>query len=281
MKAIPFDYVVDSVEKLVMETNYRLPGDVLKAIEKAREMETSDLAISILDQIIENADIASSELLPLCQDTGAAVFFVDIGDGVYVDGAGIETAINEGTRRGYKNGALRMSMVSDPLRRKNTQDNTPAVIHFKIVNGESLILYFCPKGGGCENISRLAMLSPGEGKKGIIDFVIETIRIGGGKPCPPLIVGVGIGGNFEYSALLSKRSLLRTIGERNSDPYFSDLEKELFGKINALGIGPMGLGGDSTALEVFIETAPCHIASMPVAVNIQCHSARHGKILIS
>lgn len=277
MKTIPFNSIVDAVEKLVMETNYNLPDDVLGALMQARERETSLLAVSILDQIIENADIASSEFLPICQDTGVAVFFADIGDMVYVDGAGLEAAINEGTRRGYKNGALRMSMVKDPLRRDNTGDNTPSIIHCKIVKGEKLTLYFCPKGAGCENMSRLAMLSPGEGRKGAIDFVIETIRKGGGKPCPPLVVGVGMGGNFEYSALLSKRSLLRTIGERNDDPYLADLENELLEKINALGIGPMGLGGVSTVLDVFVETAPCHIASIPVAVNIQCHAARHGK----
>jgi len=278
MKTVPFDSVVNAVEKLVMETNYTLPDDVLGALKQARENETSLLAISILDQIIENANIASSELLPICQDTGIAVFFVDIGDKVYVDGEGIEAAINEGTRRGYKNGALRMSMVKDPLRRENTGDNTPAIVHCKIVKGRRINLHFCPKGGGCENTSTIAMLSPGEGRQGAIDFVIETIRKGDGKPCPPLIVGVGIGGNFEYSALLSKRSLLRTVGERNDDSYLADMENELLGKINALGIGPMGLGGVSTALDVFVESAPCHIASMPVAVNIQCHAARHGKI---
>jgi len=277
MKTVPFDSVVDAVEKLVIETNYNLPDDVLGALKKASGNETSLLAISILDQIIENADIASSELLPICQDTGLALFFIDIGDKVYVDGAGLEAAINEGTRRGYKNGALRMSMVKDPLRRDNTGDNTPATIHCRILKGEGFTMHFCPKGAGCENMSSLAMLSPGDGRQGAIDFVIETIRKGGGNPCPPVIIGVGIGGNFEYSAFLSKRSLLRTVGERNRDPYLADIENELLEKINALGIGPMGLGGVSTVLDVFVETAPCHIASMPVAVNIQCHAARHGK----
>jgi fumarate hydratase subunit alpha len=251
---------------------------VCDALKYAQKKETSSRAASILDNIIENAGIASDELLPICQDTGVAVFFADIGDRVFVDGGGIEAAINEGTRRGYKNGALRMSMVKGPLQRQNTGDNTPAIIHYNIVKGEKFTLYFCPKGAGCENMSRLAMLSPGDGRKGIFEFIIETIRIAGGKPCPPLIVGVGMGGNFEYSALLSKRSLLRAVGERNSDPYLAEMEVELFEKINALGIGPMGLGGDSTVLDVFVESFPCHIASMPVAVNIQCHAARHGKI---
>ena len=280
MKTIPFDSVVDSIENLVMQTNYKLPDDVLKALVQARELESSERTVSIFDQIIENASIASSEHVPICQDTGVAVFFADVGEGLSVDGGGIEAAIQEGTRRGYTNGGLRMSMVKDPLRRQNTKDNTPAIIHFNIVKGEGLTVYFCPKGGGCENMSRLAMLTPGDGKDGIVRFVVETIRQGGGKPCPPVIVGVGIGGNFEYSAHLSKRSLLRTVGERNPDPFYADLEQELLEKINCLGIGPMGLGGNTTALDVFIEAFPCHIASMPVAVNIQCHAARHGKTVL-
>jgi fumarate hydratase subunit alpha len=278
MRSVPFNTVVNAVETMVQEANYNLPGDVLDALKRARAKEVSSQAVYILDQIIENAVIASSYSLPLCQDTGAAVFFVDIGDEVYIDGDGLEVAVNEGTRRGYKNGGLRMSMVSDPLHRLNTGDNTPAVIHVKLVKGEQFTIYFCPKGGGCENMSRLAMLSPGEGRKGVVDFVVETVLAGGGKPCPPLIAGVGIGGNFEYAAILSKRSLLRAVGGRNSDPYFAELEMELIEKINNLGIGPMGLGGTSTVLDVFVESAPCHIASLPVAVNIQCHSARHKKI---
>ena len=278
MRIIPFDTVVESVARLVTETNYKLPGDVLERLVSFKEKETSPLAVSILDQIIENAHIAAAELLPLCQDTGSAVFFVDAGDNVLVESPGLNAAINEGTRTGYRDGGLRMSIVEDPLERSNTGDNTPAIIHYNIIPGETLSVFFCPKGGGCENMSRLAMLSPGDGRDGIIDFVLETVCNGGGKPCPPIIVGVGIGGNFESSAILAKRTLFRTPGERNSVPYLAELEEELLEKINALGIGPMGLGGCTTALEVFVETAPCHIASLPVAVNIQCHSARHGKI---
>ncbi len=280
MKIIPYSSIVESVAGLVAETNCKLPDDVLHGIISMRERETSSLAVSVLDQIIENAHIASTELLPLCQDTGAAVFFIDAGDMVRVDGAGLEAAINEGTRKGYKNGGLRMSIVDDPLRRRNTGDNTPAVIHYRITPGETLTITVCPKGGGCENMSRLAMLSPGEGREGICDFVVDTVRLGGGKPCPPLIAGVGVGGNFESSALLAKRSLLRTVGERNSDPFYAEMERELLDKINDLGIGPMGLGGSFTALDVFVESAPCHIATMPVAVNIQCHAARHGEIVL-
>lgn len=278
MRNIGFDYIVESVEKLVVETNCFLPGDVFNSIKKARGKEDSRYACFFLDQIIANAEIAASESLPLCQDTGVAVFFVDMGMDVYVESPGINEAINEGVRRGYKNGGLRLSMVKDPLRRENTGDNTPAVIHYKPVAGDKITVYFCPKGGGCENMSRLKMLSPGEGRKGVVDFVLETVSAGGGKPCPPIIAGIGLGGNFEYSAILSKRALLREIGRRNPDSFIAELETELLEKINSLGIGTMGIGGKTTALDVFVETSPCHIASMPVSVNIQCHSARHGKI---
>lgn len=278
MRIIRFNTVVDALVRLVVDTNYRLPDDVLERIIHMREQETSARAVSILDQIIENARIAAEELLPLCQDTGLAVYFVSLGEQVCVDGDGLEAAIQEGTRRGYREGGLRMSVVDDPLHRRNTGDNTPALIHYALSPGDALTISFCPKGAGCENMSMLAMLSPGEGRQGIIDFVLETVSIGGGRPCPPVIVGVGIGGNFELSALIAKRAILRTVGERNSNPDYAELEEELLDKINALGIGPMGLGGHTTALEVFVDTAPCHIASLPVAVNIQCHSARHGKI---
>jgi fumarate hydratase subunit alpha len=278
MKIIPYHTLVNRIAELIAGTVRILPVDVLDAITRMRANETSPLAVSILDQIIENADIASRELLPLCQDTGTAVFFVDIGEDVRVEAPGFDAAFQEGTRKGYSEGSLRMSMVRDPLCRVNTGDNTPAIVHCRMVPGERLKVTFCPKGGGAENMSRLAMLSPGEGRKGVVEFVTDTVRIGGGRPCPPVIVGVGLGGDFEVSAILSKRALLRKIGERNKDAFYASLEEETLEKINALGIGPMGLGGRSTALEVFIETAPCHIACLPIAVNIQCHSARHGKI---
>ncbi len=278
MKKIPFDKLVKAVEKLVVETNYNLPADVLESLCLARDTEHAATAASILEGIVENAAIAAGEQLPLCQDTGVAVFFADTGDNVQVGGDGLIAAIQEGTRRGYMSGGLRMSMVSDPIRRQNTGDNTPAIIHCRTEPGDRLRISFCPKGGGCENMSRLAMLSPGDGEAGIRDFVIETVRAGGGRPCPPLLVGIGIGGDFEYSAIIAKRSLLRSIGDRHPDTFYADMEQELCEEINRLGIGPMGLGGATTVLDVFIEVHPCHIASLPVAVNIQCHSARHGTI---
>ena len=279
MRTIPYDQVVDAVAKLAMNTNYNLPKDVLDRLIEMRNEETAPLAISILDQIIANAGIARECELPLCQDTGVSVVFADIGEEARVDGGGLEAAVNEGVRRGYRDGGLRNSMVRDPLRRENTGDNTPAIMHLRLTGGDRLRIRFCPKGGGCENMSRLAMLTPGEGREGIVRFVTETVRAGGGRPCPPLVVGVGIGGNFERAALIAKEAVLRTIGERHPDPFYADLERELLDSINTLGIGPMGFGGRTTALEVFAEAAPCHIASMPVAVNIQCHSARHGEIL--
>jgi len=280
IRTVRYAAIVEAVEGLVEEANYHLPGDVLDRIKSFRRRETLPRAAAVLDQIVENARIASTEELPLCQDTGTAVFFVDIGERAHVASPGLEEAIQEGTRRGYEAGKLRMSIVRDPLRRENTGDNTPAVIHLRIVSGDRVRITFCPKGGGCENMSRLAMLTSGQGRAGIVDFVVETVRIGGGKPCPPLVVGVGIGGNFETAPLIAKRALLRTIGERNVDRYYSDLEEELLETVNALGIGPMGLGGLTTALDVFVDAAPCHIASMPVAVNIQCHSARHKTVII-
>lgn len=280
MRVISYDTVVDTVRALVLETSYRLPDDVVARLASMRTRETASRAAAILDQILENAEIASRDRIPLCQDTGTAVFFVDSGKDICVDGEGLSSAINEGMRRGYADGGLRMSLVRDPLRRVNTGDNAPAYIHLREMSGDRLSISFCPKGGGCENMSRLAMLTPGEGREGIMAFVIDTVGSGGGRPCPPVVVGVGIGGTFEYSAIIAKRSLLRTLGERHPDPFYREMEEELFAKINALGIGPMGLGGDTTALDVFVEAAPCHIASMPVAVNIQCHSARHGTVVL-
>lgn len=280
MRTVEYEKIVNAVEKLVIETSYNLPKDVLGAIIKAKELEISDIALSIFEQIIENAYIASHDELPICQDTGVAVFFVGIGTDAYIEKPGIDEAVNKGMKQGYRNGALRMSMVKDPFRRQNTGDNSPAIIHYYYIDGDNIEIHFCPKGGGCENMSRIAMLSPGQGREGAIDFIIDTVRTAKGKPCPPIILGIGIGGNFEYSAILSKRALLRKIGERNTDKYLADMEVELLEKINSLGIGPMGLGGKTTALDVFIETAPCHIASMPVAVNIQCHAARHGSVTL-
>ena len=278
MRVLSYDTVVSAVRQLIMETNYNLPWDIVSALRDARESETSEPAGSILDQIIQNADVARGERLPLCQDTGVAVFFADVGVDVQVNGAGMSDAVQAGTRSGYADGLLRKSIVRDPFRRENTGDNTPAIIHCRQVPGDKLTLLYCPKGGGCENMSRLAMLTPGDGRIGVVDFVVETVRLGGGRPCPPLVIGVGVGGDFEYAPQIAKRSLFRKVGERNPDNYLAALETELLERINGLGIGPMGLGGAVTALDVFVETAPCHIASFPVAVNIQCHSARHSRV---
>lgn len=276
MKIISSAELVTALAELINDTSRFLPPDVCAALTDARDREQGEPARTILSQIVENAAIAAEDRLPLCQDTGIAVFFVDMGEEVRVDGAGIGAAIGEATRRGYLDGALRTSIVRDPFRRANTGDNTPPIVHYRVVPGDRLRIWHCPKGGGCENMSRLVMLSPGEGREGAINFVVDTVRNGGGKPCPPVVVGVGIGGDFEYSAILAKRALLRKLGERNPDSYYAGMERELLTKINALGIGPMGLGGGTTALDVFVEAAPCHIASLPVAVNIQCHSNRHG-----
>lgn len=276
MRTIPFNTVVDTVAALVVETCCVLPDEVVVSLKSMRTMESSQLGASIIDSIIENAQIAADDRLPLCQDTGVSVYFIESGRDVYVDGAGLREAVQEGTRRGYRDGGLRMSIVEDPLRRKNTGDNTPAIIHETVVPGDSMVIRFCPKGGGCENMSRLAMLSPGEGRDGVVDFIVRSVAEAGGRPCPPLVLGVGIGGDFEYSAILSKRALFRRIGERHGDPYYADLERDLFTAVNKLGVGPMGLGGSTTVLDVFVEVAPCHIASLPVALNIQCHSDRHG-----
>lgn len=280
MKKISTQQITEAVKRLCMEANYFLGDDIIQAIKKAEKIEESPTGKEIIKQILENASIAREEKLPLCQDTGLAVVFLELGQEVAVIGGELYQAINEGVGQGYKEGYLRKSIVEDPLRRKNTGDNTPAVIHTEIVPGDSLKIIVAPKGCGSENMSGIKMLAPGEGIKGVEDFVVDRVSRSGGNPCPPIIVGVGIGGTFEKSALLAKRALLRTLGLRNPDPFYADLEKRLLEKINNLGIGPMGLGGRITALDLFIETYPCHIAGLPVAVNIQCHSARHKEAML-
>lgn len=267
--------ISDTVARLSKEANYDLEADVRKALEKGAAEEESGIGREIFKQLLENADIACSEKLPICQDTGLAIIFVDLGQDAHVTGASLEDAINAGVRRGYGEGYLRKSVLGDPLRRVNTKDNTPAVIHTRIVPGDALKLWVVPKGGGSENMSKIAMLKPADGVEGVKSFVVEAVRVASANPCPPIIVGIGIGGSFEQCAMLAKRSLLREIGSVHADPFYADLENALLGEINNLGIGPMGLGGRVTALAVHIETAPCHIASLPVAVNINCHAARH------
>jgi len=263
-----------------METNYYLGDDVVEALKKALEVEESPIGKEIINQILENSYIARKEKVAMCQDTGFTVVFLELGQDVNIIGGNFYEAVNEGVRQGYREGYLRKSIVSDPLERKNTGDNTPAVIHTKIVPGDKLKIIIAPKGGGSENMSEVKMMAPAQGIQGVEDFVVDKVSRSGGNPCPPVIVGVGIGGTFEKCASLAKQALLRTLGLRNPNPFYADLEKRLLEKINCLGIGPMGLGGRVTALDVFIETFPCHIASLPVAVNLQCHSARHKELVI-
>ena len=279
MKVIKLSEVRDRIKNLVQEANFELQDDVLKVIKEMQKKEESPAGKEVFNQMLQNAQIAREEKLGLCQDTGLAVFFVELGEDVRLNkDDGLESlrdAITEGTRLGYTEGYLRKSVVEDPVRRKNTGTNTPAYIHWELVPGDVFKLTFIAKGGGAENMSAIRMFPPAAGLEGIEDFVVETADKGGSNPCPPIIVGVGVGGNFEYSALLAKKALLRRpLGSHNPDPFYADMEKRLLEKINNLGIGPQGMGGRVTALAVHVESFPCHIASMPAAVNIQCHSHR-------
>lgn len=276
MRELNVDIITNTVERLCIESNYFLPQDVKKAIEEAVIKEESPIGKDTLLYILKNQEIAGRNRVPICQDTGLAVFFIELGQDLRLVGGDFNEAINEGVRRGYKNGYLRKSTVDDPIfLRKNTGDNTPAIIHTTIVKGDKLKITIAPKGGGSENMSALRMLTPSDGVKGIKEFIVETVERAGSNPCPPVIVGVGIGGTVEMTALIAKKALLRTLGEHNSNPEVAKLENELLEEINNLGIGPQGFGGRITALAVNIETFPAHLASMPVAVNIQCHAARH------
>lgn len=278
MRTIQTTEIIEKVRKLCINAAYYLEDDVVAAIRSAVKAEESPLGKSSLGQIIENFEIAGKEDLPICQDTGIAVFFVEYGREAHINGP-LEEAINEGVRQGYKDGYLRKS-VCHPLTRLNTNDNTPAIIHISMTEGDKIKIKLAPKGAGSENMSKLAMLKPADGIDGIKKFVVETVKNAGGNPCPPIIVGVGIGGNFEKCAILSKKALLRHIGSPNPDNALRELEQNLHTAINNLGIGTMGFGGTVTALAVHIEAHPCHIASLPVAVNIQCHASRHKEVLI-
>jgi fumarate hydratase subunit alpha len=280
MRNISSDEITSAVKKLCMDSNYFLGDDVVEAVRKSLDKEESPLGKEILNQILENAEIARKEQMPLCQDTGLTAIFVELGSEVHIEGLTLESAIQEGIGQGYEEGYLRKSIVEDPLRRKNTGDNTPGVISIRIVEGDKIKITVLPKGGGSENMSAIKMLKPSDGEDGVKNFIVETVRIAGGNPCPPIIVGVGIGGSFDKCAYLAKKSLLREVGSVHSDPYYAEMEKELLERINNTGIGPQGLGGRITALAVHIEAHPCHIASLPVAVNTQCHSARHKEIII-
>lgn len=278
MRELHVSEITQALRRLAVEANTELGQDVLDAFERFKEAEESPTGCSILEQLTENACLARSEKMPLCQDTGFAVVFVELGQEVHLVGGDLNQAVHEGVRRGYDEGCLRKSIVADPLRRKNTGDNTPAVIHLKLVPGDRVRLTFAPKGGGSENMSGVAMLKPADGVEGVKKFVLQRVSDAGPNPCPPTVVGVGIGGTFEIAAYLSKVALLRPLGQRHPDPYYAALETELLTSVNRLGIGPAGLGGTTTSLDVHVEVHPCHIASLPVAVNIQCHSARHKEV---
>ena len=280
MKEIRTDAIIDAVRRITIEASYDLGQDVIDAVKKARAVDESPVARGILDQVLANAEIAKNEQAPMCQDTGYAVLFVDLGQDVHVVGGDFNDALNEGIRQGYKDGFLRKSVLSDPIERKNTGDNTPAIVHVNIVPGDKMHIIMAPKGGGSENMSEVKMMKPSDGIEGVKDFVIDRVRRSGGNPCPPVIVGVGIGGTFEKVAFLAKKSLLREVGNRNPNKFYADLELELLEKVNKLGIGPQGLGGTTTALDVHVEVHPCHIASLPVAVNTQCHAARHKEVTL-
>ena len=274
LREVSAERVTEAVARLAIKANIDLDVKVEEAIRTARQTEPSPVGQEILDQLIENAALARSENLPICQDTGLAVVFVEIGQDVHVAGS-LEDAINEGVRRGYIDGYLRKSVVRDPIDRVNTQDNTPAIIHYEIVPGDRLKITVAPKGIGSENMSRLYMLKPAQGIEGIEQAVLETVRLAGPNACPPMVIGVGVGGNFEKCAYLAKKALLRRIGDPSKDPFWAAEEARLLEKVNETGIGPQGFGGSTTALWLAIETYPTHIGGMPVAVNINCHVARH------
>jgi len=278
MKEIQFDTIMDKVAQTCIEANCLLGDDVVQAFKDGLKVEESPAGKDILNQLLDNEQIARKEMMPICQDTGWAVVWLKVGSGVRVQGGELYDAIQQGVAKGYKDGYLRKSIVEDPLRRKNTGTNTPAIIYTDIVPGDVLEITVQPKGGGSENMSEVKMLSASDGAEGIQKFVVDRVARSKANPCPPVIVGVGIGGTFEKCAMLAKHSLLRKIGSTHPDPFYAAMEKELLDRVNKLGIGPQGLGGRVTALAVFIEAFPCHIATMPCAVNINCHAARHQSI---
>jgi fumarate hydratase subunit alpha len=279
MKIVQSFYLIEAVRRLFIEANCELPTDVCRRIKECRQNETETLAQDTLDQIIANFELASERRMPICQDTGMACVFVEIGSSVHIEGD-IAEAVNEGVRRACIEGYLRASVVSDPLERKNTLDNTPAMLYIDITEGDEVRVTVAPKGFGSENMSRIAMLSPSDGVEGVEAFVVETVKKAGPNPCPPIVVGVGIGGNFDKVALLAKKALLRPLGQGNAAPFYAELETRLLEKINALDIGPAGFGGKTTALAVAVEVMPTHIAGLPVAVNINCHVSRHASEVI-
>jgi fumarate hydratase subunit alpha len=279
MREITVSVISETIEKLCIQACYHLGDDVKKLLIEAQEKEESPFGSQILGQILDNIDASQEEQLPLCQDTGMAVVFLEIGQDVHIIGGSLAEAVNEGVRRGYTKGYLRKSVLS-PLKRVNTGDNTPAIIHTEIVEGDQLKITISPKGFGSENMSSLAMLKPADGIEGVKKFVLDTVTKAGANPCPPIILGIGIGGTMEKAAYIAKKALLREAGKPNPNPELAGLEHELLQKINATGIGPQGLGGRTTALAVHVDTFPTHLAGLPVAINVQCHAARHAEAII-
>lgn len=280
MRQIDVNEIIEKVKTLSVEINTSLGEDVVDALKKAHEIEKSPVGKETLGHLLENIRIAKQESVPICQDTGLAVIFVELGQDVHITGGDLREAINEGVRQGYREGFLRKSVLDDPLLRKNTGDNTPAIIHIDVVKGDRLKIRMAAKGGGSENSSAMKMMKPSDGADGIKSFVLETVRNAWANPCPPIIVGVGLGGNFETAPILAKKALFRHLGDHNPAPHLAGLERELFIAVNSLGVGPEGFGGTVTAIAVNIEAAPCHIASLPVAVNIDCHVSRHRELMI-
>lgn len=280
MRDIQIKEIEKAIRNLCIEANYYIGNDIKEALLKAKEEEPYKIAEEVLDKIIINADIAFKEDMPMCQDTGMACVFLEVGQDVHFVGGLLEDAINEGVRKGYEEGYLRKSVVKDPIDRVNTKDNTPAVIYYDIVEGDHVKITLAPKGFGSENMSRIGMLKPSDGINGVKDFIIETVRLAGPNPCPPMVIGVGIGGTFDKAAYLAKKALIRPINIRNENKFYKELEEELLERVNKLGIGPQGFGGKTTALGLNIETYPTHIAGLPVAVNINCHATRHKEIIL-
>ncbi len=281
MREIDVGRITDTVADMARRSNIELPDDVVAALRAARERETLRIAREVLDQLLLNAERARETGLPLCQDTGVAVVFIDLGQDVHLTGGDLQAAVDDGVRRGYQEGYLRKSVVRDPLDRStNTGDNTPAVMHLRLVAGDRVTVHFAPKGGGSENMSALWMLTPAQGRSGVVEAIAAQVGAAGGMPCPPLVLGVGLGGTFEMSALLAKRALLRPLGGPSPIPEVAALERDMLDAVNATGVGPMGLGGVTTALAVHVERHPCHIASLPLALNVQCHAARHMTVLL-
>ncbi|AQU80501.1 fumarate hydratase [Planococcus faecalis] len=280
MRKIAYEQIVEKVKTMCIESNYNLGEDVYAAFKNALQTERSETGKEVLTQLIDNADIAKVERVPMCQDTGTAVFIAEVGQDCHIVGGRLVDAINEGVEKGYSEGYLRNSMIYNPMNRTNTGNNTPAIVHIDLVEGQELTLHMTAKGGGAENMSALKMLKPSDGMEGVKEYILSIVKEAGPNACPPLVVGIGIGGNFERCAFLAKKSLFRPLGIRHQDPVVAELELELMEQINRLGIGPQGMGGSTTALDVKVELESCHIAALPVAVNLNCHASRHQTIVL-